>query len=113
MPFKRRAWLWIAVSSGLLVLSMIAIGVRVAGYPEYVPRAIAGFLDDFVEPGSALWWMTTGGVFQAFPSDAAGYAVVSIGNTAAWMVAWAVCASLVRLVARAARQLLARGTASE
>jgi hypothetical protein len=91
---KRRTRLWIALSLGLLVLSVIAVCVRVAGYPEYVPRAIASALDYFIEPGAVVWWMTMGKVFQGFPSNLAGYIVVSVGNTAVWTTAGHSSASL-------------------
>ena len=102
-PVKRHTWLWIALSLGLLILSAVAIGVRVAGYPEYVPRAIASTLDYFIEPGAAVWWMTIGKVFQAFPSDLMGYAVVSIANTAVWTTACALVTAVCRVGVRAAR----------
>ena len=53
----------------VLVLSVIAVWVRVAAYREYVPHAIARALDFFIEPGAAVWCVTIGKVFQAFPSD--------------------------------------------
>jgi hypothetical protein len=102
---KRRTGLWIALSFGLLVLSVIAIGVRAAGYPEYVPRAIAGALDCFIEPGAAVWWMTIGKAFQAFPSDLAGYAVVLVANTALWTAACAIFTAIGRAAVRTVRRL--------
>lgn len=104
-PIKRRARLWIALSFGLLVLSVIAVGVRVAGYPEFVPRAIARGLDYFIEPGAAVWWITIGKAFQAFPTDLAGYVVVSVSNTAVWTTACAIFAAIGRVGIRAARRL--------
>ena len=100
-PLKRRKWPWIALSFGLLIVSVIAIGVHVAGYPEYVPRAIANTLDYFIEPGAAVWWMTIGKAFQAFPSDLTGYLVVSIGNTAIWTAACALVTAVGRFGVRA------------
>jgi hypothetical protein len=102
---KRRTGLWIALSFGFLVLSVSAIGVRVAGYPECVPRAIAGALDYFIEPGAAVWWMTIGKVFQAFPSDLAGYVVASVANTALWTTACAIFTAVGRVAIRAVRRL--------
>ena len=67
-PIKKRTRLWsrpLALSFGVLVLSVIAVWVRVASYPEFVPPAIARALDYFIEPGAAVWWLTMGKVFQA------------------------------------------------
>ena len=102
---RRRTGPWIALSFGLLVLSVIAIGVRVAGYPQFVPRAIASTLDYFIEPGAAVWWMTIGKAFQAFPSDLAGYVVVSVANMALWTTACTICIAVGRVAVRAARRL--------
>jgi hypothetical protein len=102
---RRRTGRWIALSFGLLVLSVIAIGVRVAGYPQLVPRAIASTLDYFIEPGAAVWWMTIGKAFQAFPSDLAGYVVVSVANTALWTTACAIFIAVGRVAVLAARRL--------
>ena len=85
-------------------LSVIAVWVRVASYPEDVPTAIAKTLDYFVEPGAAVWWVTTGKVFQAFPSDFPGYVVVSVANTAVWATAGAIAMMVGRIVVRAARR---------
>ena len=100
---KRRTGLWIAISLGLLLLSVVAIGVRVAGYPEYVPRAIAAALDFFIEPGAAVWWMTIGKAFQAFPTDLVGYGVVSVANTVMWTMACAIVTAVGRVAVRAVR----------
>jgi hypothetical protein len=102
---KRRTRLWIALSSGVLVMSVIAVWVRVAAYPEYVPPAIARALDYFIEPGAAVWWVTIGKVFQAFPSDFPGYAVVSVAN----MVVWATAGAIVMMVAKIAVRVARRG----
>ena len=80
---------WIALSLGVLGLSVIATGVRAARYPESVPRTIAVALEDFVEPGTAVWWLTLGGPFRTFPYDWLGYAVVVTANTAFWSLAGA------------------------
>lgn len=101
---KRRTGLWIAVFVGLLLLSVIAIAVRVAGYPQYVPHAIAGALDFFIEPGAAVWWMTIGKAFQAFPTDLVGYVVTSVANTAIWTMACAIFTAVGRVAVRAVRR---------
>jgi len=102
-PAKRRTWLWIALSFGVLVLSVIAVWVRVASYPEYVPRGVAKALDYFVEPGATVWWLTIGKAFQAFPSDFPGYVVVSLANTAVWAGVGAIVSMAGRVAVRAAR----------
>jgi hypothetical protein len=102
-PLRRRIWLWSAVSFGFLIVSVVAIAVRVAGYPAYVPRAIASILDYFIEPGAAVWWMTIGKAFQAFPSDLLGYVVLSVANTAFWTTACALVTAVGRVAIRAAR----------
>ena len=101
---KRRTRLWIALSFGVLVLSVIAVWVRVAAYPEYVPHAIARALDYFIEPGAAVWWVTIGKVFQAFPSDFPGYAVVSVANTVVWAAAGAIVMMVGKVAVRVARR---------
>jgi hypothetical protein len=107
-PVKRRTRLWIALSFCVLVLSAIAVWVRAASYPEYVPRAVARALDWFIEPGAAVWWMTIGKVFQAFPSDFPGYVVVSLSNTAAWIAVGAIVMLIGKVGLRAARRLTTR-----
>ena len=102
---NRRSWLWIALAFGLLIVSVVAIGVRVAGYPEYVPGAVARTLEYFIEPGAAVWWMTIGKAFQAFPSDPMGYVVVSVANTAIWTTACVLVTAVGRVGVRAARRL--------
>jgi hypothetical protein len=101
---KRRTRLWIALSSGVLVMSVIAVWVRVAAYPEYVPPAIARALDYLIEPGAAVWWVTIGKVFQAFPSDFPGYAVVSVANTVVWATAGAIVMMVAKIAVRVARR---------
>ena len=103
-PVRRRTWLWMTLSLGLLALSVIAVWVRVASYPEYVPPHVARALDYFIEPGAAVWWVTTGKVFQAFPSDSPGYVVVSVANTAVWATAGGIAMMVGRVVVRAARR---------
>jgi hypothetical protein len=100
-PVKRRTRLWMTLSLGVLALSVIAVWVRVASYPEYVPPPVARALDYFIEPGAAIWWVTAGKVFQAFPSDFPGYVVVSVANTAFWTTASAIVMMIVRVVVRA------------
>ena len=101
---KGRRGLWIAVACGLLLLSVIAIAVRVAGYPASVPRAIVRALGYFIEPGAAVWWMTIGKAFQAFPTDLAGYVVTSVANTVLWTAACAIFAAVGRVAVRAVRR---------
>jgi hypothetical protein len=103
-----RTRLWIALSFGVLVLSAIAVWVHVASYPEHVPRSIARALDYFIEPGAAVWWLTIGKAFQAFPSDVPGYVVVSVGNTAVWMTAAAIVLMVARVGVRVAHRLTTR-----
>ena len=81
---------------------MTAVAVRVSGYPDYVPRALAGFLDFFVEPGAAVWWVTLGHAFQAFPTDMPGYVVASLANTVIWVMVCAICTAAGRAVVRLA-----------
>jgi hypothetical protein len=104
-PVRRRTWLWVALSFGLLILSVIAVGVRVAGYPEYVPRVIVTAVDYFIEPGAAVWWMTIGKVFQAFPSDCVGYGMVSVANTVVWTTACVIVTTVGRVGVRTVRRL--------
>jgi hypothetical protein len=104
-PIGKRARLWIALALGLLVLSIVALGVRVTGYREPVPLVSATFFDDFLEPGTAVWWMTIGKVFQAFPSDFTGYVVVSVANAALWTLACWLVAAIGKLAVRASRRL--------
>jgi hypothetical protein len=85
---------------GLLALSTTAVGVREAGYPEGVPWMLAQALDRFAEPGVAVWWLTMGGVFQAFPSTVAGYFLVILANTMLWLVVAATLVSVARMVRR-------------
>lgn len=92
-------------SCGFLVLSMTAVAVRVSGYADYVPRAVAEFLDYFVGPGAAVWWMTLGSAFQAFPTDVPGYVVVCSANTVVWVMVCAICVAAGRAAVRAARRL--------
>jgi hypothetical protein len=87
----------------VLLLTLIAVGVRRAGYP-YVPRPISAVLDAFVEPGAGLWWLTLGGPFRTSPADLAGLAVLVLGNTAFWVVLWLIGATTWRVAVRARRQ---------
>ena len=96
---------WIAISVGLLVLSITAVAVRVSGYPDSVPRAVAGFLDFFVEPGAAVWWVTRGHAFQAFPTGMPGYVVVVSSNTVMWVMLCAICVAGGRAAVRAGLRL--------
>ena len=63
---NRRA-LWIVFAFILLALSCAAVAIRVYGYPGFLPWSAAQAFDWFVEPGSAVWWLTMGGVFEVFP----------------------------------------------
>ena len=95
---------WIGLSLGVLALSVVAIWVRAASYPEQVPRYVARALDWFVEPGAAVWWLTTGKAFQAFPSDFPGYVVVAVVNTVVWAAVGAIVMTVGRGAVRAARR---------
>ena len=101
-PASRRRWLALALE--LLALSALSICVRAFGYPEAVPRSLARAADWFAEPGLSLWWLTMGGVFQTFPSSAAGVCVAILGNALLWLAP----AALIALVFRVARRALAR-----
>jgi hypothetical protein len=96
---------WIAISVGILVLSITAVAVRVCGYPDSVPRAVAGSLDAFVEPGAAVWWVTLGHAFQAFPTALPGYVVVASSNTVMWVMLCAICMAAGRAAIRAGLRL--------
>ena len=84
----------IAVAAALLLASSAcAVAVRVAGYPDYVPRLAARLLDGFVEPGVTVWWFGPGTLFVEFPHTTAGYATVTVGNTLFWMAClWGIAA---------------------
>jgi hypothetical protein len=97
---------WAARSGGVLVLTVLVMALRRAGYP-YVPRPISAVLEAFVEPGAALWWLTLGGPFRTSPADLAGLAVLVLGNTAFWVVLWVIGAATWKLAVRTGRQ--ARG----
>jgi len=99
----KRIW-WIALSIGLLVLSAIAVLVRLSGY-YYVPQPLGYALDSFVGPGELIWWITIGGVFEGFPSTILGYSVLVIGNTVAWVLTIGSGILAVRGAARALRSL--------
>jgi len=99
----KRIW-WIALSIGLLVLSAIAVLVRLSGY-YYVPQPLGYALDSFVGPGELIWWITIGGVFEGFPSTILGYSVLVIGNTVAWVLTIGSGILAVRGAARALRNL--------
>jgi hypothetical protein len=99
----KRNW-WIALSIGLLVLSAIAVLVRLSGY-YYVPQPIGHALDSFVGPGELIWWITIGGVFEGFPSTILGYSVLVIGTTVAWVLTIGSGILAVRGAARALRSL--------
>jgi len=76
---------WLAFSFVILALSVTGAVARASGCPEAMPSWLAFALDQFIEPGAAAWWFTMGGVFQAFPSTAAGYLVVpAMATAAAW-----------------------------
>ena len=93
---------WLILTVGLLALSVASVWARAHGYPEVVPGALAHLLDQFVEPGVAVWWFTIGGVFQSFPSTTAGYSVAVLGNTALWLA----MIGLLVLVTRVVRRIL-------
>jgi len=95
----------VSLSVTLLLLSILAVAVRVAGYPTSVPRVLAIFLDSFIEPGSTLWWLTIGGAFEGFPHSPFGYAIAIVGNTAFWFVAVVICAALCKVGYRTVRGL--------
>jgi hypothetical protein len=99
----KRIW-WIALSIGLLLLTAIAVLVRLSGY-YYVPQPIGQALDSFVGPGEFIWWITIGGVFEGFPSTILGYSVLVIGNAVAWALVIGSGVLAVRVAARALRNL--------
>jgi hypothetical protein len=96
---------WLGLAFGFFVMSVAAIAVRALNYPGYVPRPIVHVLEPFVEPGMAIWWLTIGKAFQAFPSDWAGRAVAALSNTAFWLLVCAIGAALWRGGLRAVRRL--------
>ncbi len=91
-------------SIGLFVgiASAAGIIIRAAGYPPAVPEVIRQVLTAFIEPGLAIWWLTAGGVFQAFPSDATGYVIAAIGNIGFWCIGLGLVAVVVRRLRRRA-----------
>ncbi|HEY3067153.1 MAG TPA: hypothetical protein VGL09_15275 [Methylomirabilota bacterium] len=100
----RRIWWWLVLSSAFFVMSVAAVALRVAQYPEYVPRPIVDVLEPFLEPGLTIWWLTIGKAFQAFPSDGVGRAVAVLGNTAFWVFVGAIVAAIGRTGVRLARR---------
>lgn len=95
---------WLIVAIGLLAASVAAACVRAYRYPAFVPRIVAHTLDQFIEPGLALWWLTLGGAFQSFPANWTGYCVTVLGNTMLWLAS----VILLVLVAGGARRRLFR-----
>ncbi len=91
---------WIIFTFMLPALSGAAVAIRIYGYPDFVPWNVAQAFDGFIEPGSAVWWLTMGGVFQAFPSNAAGYFVVIAGNTLLWLFAAVILVATFGVVRR-------------
>ena len=95
---------WIALSLGVLGLSVIATAVRAARYPASVPQTIAFALVDFIEAGTAVWWLTLGGPFRTVPSDWLGYAVVVAANTVFWSLAGGLVIAIFTAGVRAVRR---------
>ena len=102
---RRRLQWWLGLTLGFFVASAAAVTVRALSYPEYVPRPAVDILEPFVEPGLAIWWLTIGKAFQAFPSDGAGRAVAVLGNTAFWVAVCAIGVALWRAGVGFARRL--------
>jgi len=91
---------WLAVAIGLLATGVAAACAGAYGYPEFVPRIVANALDQFLEPGLALWWLTLGGPFQSSPAHWSGYCVTILGNTLLWLVALVPLFLAIRVVQR-------------
>jgi len=101
----RRPWRWLILAFAFFVTSVAAIAVRAAQYPDYVPRSIVEVLEYFIEPGLAIWWLTIGKAFQAFPSDWEGRTAAIVANTAFWTLVCALCLLLWRGAVRTVRRL--------
>lgn len=90
---------WAAAAIGIASVSAAAVWARVASYPMWLPRPLPALLEWFVEPGVLVWWLTLGGVFQGYPVDRAGYAMIVAGNTAVWLIVAAASAWVIRWIA--------------
>jgi hypothetical protein len=95
---------WLIVAITLLAMSAAAVLAGAKGYPEFVPQIVVRTLDQFLEPGLALWWLTLGGPFQSFPARWAGYCVTIFGNALLWLA----LVSLIVFLTGVARRLLFR-----
>lgn len=98
-PNRVKAFRW-SVGVFVGIASAAGIAIRAAGYPAAVPQVVSRALMIFIEPGLAIWWFTVGGVFQGFPSDAAGYLVAVVGNIGFWLLVVMGAAGLVRWLGR-------------
>lgn len=98
--WRSRRQAWLTLTACLAAVSAASTAVRASVNQEVIPGWLANLLGDFVEPGAAVWWLSLGGAFQAFPDGGEGYAVVVAANTAFWLLVAAIVAPLARLAYR-------------
>jgi hypothetical protein len=89
---------WVLISLAIAAISVGAVADRASGFQGHVPRMVTMFLAWFIGPGTGIWWLSGGHVFQAFPNSFGGYAVAIIGNVAVWLIVCRVCWAVVRRV---------------
>lgn len=92
---------------GLAFASAGGVAVRILHYPESVPRWLAQALEFVNEPGVTLWWLTLGGLFQAFPSNRTGYVFVVLSSVLFWILVAKVLAFAARVILRVVQRLRA------
>ena len=91
----------------LRVAAMILLAASVAAYGwlrarAYGPSWLRGLVEDFVGPGTTVWWLTLGGPFQTGPQSFGGTAWAAAANTLVWWLVAALLASIARIIHRRA-----------
>ena len=94
---------WAALAAVLALMSGVALALIAS--TASIPSAVRHPLWDFVQPGTTLWWLTSGGAFRVAPTSPAEIAFAAVTSAALWLASfW-----LLLAMYRAARRFIGAG----
>ena len=96
---KQRRWLLVAV----VLATASTVALWVLKLRAAIPSTIGEALDDFVQPGTAIWWLVLGGPFRSMPSSPGGIAFAAVTNAMFWVLLCWLAALALRVIRRITR----------
>jgi hypothetical protein len=96
-PRSGKRWLWLTALAILAATAASYWGLRADAISPFWLRVLA---EDFVGPGTTVWWLTLGGPYQVNPESPGHVAWAIAANTIFWLLVAALLRAIIRLVRR-------------